>query len=70
MMKITIKGMLSVHFHSDIPFLPERKKIRKFNKLICDFHYKKNYVVHIRALKQSLNHGLILREVHKVIQFN
>ena len=31
---------------------------------------KKNYVVHIRALKQALNHGLILKNVHRVIQFN
>ena len=26
--------------------------------------------MHIRALKQALNHELILKEVHKVIQFN
>ena len=31
---------------------------------------KKNYVVHIRSLKQALNHGLILRKVHRVIRFN
>ena len=30
----------------------------------------KNYVVHIRSLKQALNHGLILQKVHRVIQFN
>ena len=30
---------------------------------------KKNYVVHIRSLKQALNHGLILKKVHRVIQF-
>ena len=30
---------------------------------------KKNYVVHIRSLKQALNHGLILKTVHRVIQF-
>ena len=36
----------------------------------CNTHNKANYVVHIRALKQALNHGLILKEVHKVIQFN
>ena len=29
--------------HSDLPFLPERKKIEKYNKLVCDFHYKKIY---------------------------
>ena len=26
--------------------------------------------MHIKALKQALNHGLILKKVHKVIQFN
>ena len=31
---------------------------------------KENYVVHIRALKQALNHGLILKKVRKLIQFN
>ena len=35
-------------------------------------HYKrqKNYVVHIRALKQALNQELILKKVYRVIQFN
>ena len=28
------------------------------------------YLVHIRALKKTLNHGLIIKRVHKVIQFN
>ena len=31
---------------------------------------KSNDVVHIRALKQALNNGLILKEVHKLIEFN
>ena len=48
--------------HSDLPFLPERKKIGKCNKLVCDFHDKKNYVVHIKALKQALNDELILKK--------
>ena len=30
----------------------------------------KNYVVHIRSLKQALDHGLVLKKVHRVIQFN
>ena len=29
----------------------------------------KNYVVHVRSLKQALNHGLLLKKVHRVIQF-
>ena len=32
--------------------------------------YDKNYVVHIRSLKQTLDHGLISKKVHKVIRFN
>ena len=48
----------------------ERKKIEKCKKLFCNIHNKENYVVHIRALKQVLNIGLILKKVHKVIQFN
>ena len=58
------------NLHRDLPFLPERKKNGKCNKLLCDFHDKKNYVVRIMALKQALNHGLILKAVERVIQFN
>ena len=62
------KNLFSLH--SDLPFLPEWKKIGKCNKLVFDFHDKKNYVVHIKALKQVLNQGLILKKLHRVIQFN
>ena len=58
------------NLHSDLPFLPERMKVSKCNKLICNLYDKKSYVVHIRSLKQALNHGLILKKVHRVIQFN
>ena len=37
---------------------------------MCNLYDKKEYVVHIRALKQALNHGLILKKVHRVIHFN
>ena len=30
----------------------------------------KSYVLHMRALKQALNHDIILQKVHRVIQFN
>ena len=47
--------------HKDLPFLPERRKVKKVEKLICSIEDKKEYVVHIRALKQALNHGLKLK---------
>ena len=56
--------------HSDLPFLPEKMKINKCSKLVCNLYDKNSYVVHIRSLKQALNHGLILKKVHRVIQFN
>ena len=48
----------------DFPFLAERKKIEKCKKLVCSINEKENYVVCIRALKQALRHGLILKKVH------
>ena len=56
--------------HSDLPFLHERMKINKCRKLACNLCDKNNYVVYLRSLKQTLNHGLILKKVHRVIQFN
>ena len=53
-----------------MPFLPERMKINKCSKLVCNLYDKDNYVVHIRLLKQALNHGLILKKFHGVIRFN
>ena len=58
------------NLQSDLPFLPERKKIDKCKKLFCNIHNKENYVVRIRALKQALNHGLIPKKVHRSIRFN
>ena len=56
--------------HSDLQFLPERMKVNKCNKLVCNLYSKNDYVIHIRSLKQALNHGLILKKFHRVIQFN
>ena len=48
------------NLHRDLPFLPNRKEIRKCNKLVCNIQDKENYVAHTRALKQALIHELIL----------
>ena len=56
--------------HKDLPFLPERKIFEKVEKLVCSIEDKEKYVMHKRALKQALNHGLILKDVHRVIKFN
>ena len=57
-------------FCSDLPFLSEKTKIEKVGKLVANLHDKTECVMHMRNLKQALNHGLILEKVHRVIEFN
>ena len=56
--------------HNDLPFLAEKIKIEKHKKLVTNLHDKTEYVIHMRNLKQALNHGLVLKKVHRVINFN
>ena len=55
---------------NNLLFLPERMKIEKIEKLLAQLHDKKECFIHIRNLKQTLNHGLVLKKVHRVIKFN
>ena len=57
------------NLHSDLPFLPERMDINNTKKLVCNLNDKKNYIVHINVLKQALDHGLKLKKVHRIIEF-
>ena len=57
-------------FHNDLPFLPERMKIEKVEKILANLHDKTKYVIQIRNLKQSLNHGLLFTKVQRVIKLN
>ena len=68
--EVDIEYPINIHMqHNDLPFLPERMKINKGSKLVCNVRDKENYVIHILALKQALNHGLKLSKVHNVIEF-
>ena len=58
-LEVDIKYSRKLHdLHSDLPFLPKRMKIDKCKKLVYNLRNKKKYVVHIKSLKQALNHGL------------
>ena len=70
-LEVDVKYPRKLHdLHSGLPFLPKRMKIEKCKKLVCNLRKKKKYVVHIRSLKQALNHGLKLKKVHRIIEFN
>ena len=55
--------------HNELPFLVERMKIGRVEKLVPNLKDKKTYVVHIKSLNQAVKHGLKLKKVHRVIRF-
>ena len=70
-LEVDVKYPKQLHdLHSDFPFLPKRMEINTCKKLVCNLYDKKKYVVHIKSLKQALNHGLKLKKIHRVIEFN
>ena len=50
--------------------MSKRIKIEKVEKFVANLHDKKEYITHIRNLKQASNHGLVLKRVHRVTKFN
>ena len=55
---------------NDLPFMCERMEINGVEKLVPDLRDKKNYVMHIQALNQVLQHRLRLDRIHRAIEFN
>ena len=57
------------NLHNDIPFMCVKMKVNGVEKLIPNLYDKRKYIVHIRALKQAIDHGLLLRKIHRCIRF-
>ena len=51
-------------------FLPDIMKIKTVKKLAANLHDKAEYFIHTRNLKQVLNHGFVLKNVHRMTEFN
>ena len=43
---------------------------KNLKKVVANLHDKSEYIIHIRNLNQALNHGLVLKKVHRVIKFD
>lgn len=59
--------------HKDYPFCAENRPVphtKNDRKLLLTLYNKKNYVIHYKMLQCALKHGLILKKIHKEIQFN
>lgn len=57
---------------SDMPLCPEHRKPpgAKHKKLLTTLFDKKKYVIHYRALKQALKYGMVLKKIHRAIEFD
>ena len=55
--------------HNELPFLVEKNKIGREEKLVPNLKDKNGCVVHIKVLNQVLKHGLKLKKVHPVNEF-
>ena len=52
------------------PSCIKEQKLKKLKKIVANLHDQIEYDIHIRNLKQTLNHRLALKKVHRVIEFN
>ena len=43
-------------------------RLKKSKKLVANLYDKTEYVIHIRILKQALDHGLALKKLHRIIK--
>ena len=44
----------------------KKMKLKNIVKLVANLHDKTKYVIHIRNLKQTVNHRLVLKKLHRV----
>ena len=50
--------------------LPERMETEKLPKNVANLHYKTEYFIHVRNLKQTLNYGLVFKKSPRIIRLN
>ena len=56
--------------HSDFLFMCEKRKINRIQKLVPNLYNKNKYIIHMMALNQALQDGLILQRIHQAIDFD
>ena len=70
LLEVNVKDPKELHdHHNDLPFMCEKIKINGVEKLVPNLYNKKKYVIHIKALHQALEHGLVLEKIHRAIEF-
>ena len=68
-LEVDVQCFENLHkLHNALPGLPEIKRVNKVKKHVANLHDKKEYIIHIRNLKHSLNHGF--ENNSQVVKFN
>ena len=49
-------------YHNDLPFMCAKMTINGVEKLVSNLYYKRKDVINIKALKQAIDHGLVLEK--------
>ena len=71
LLEVGIKYPTDLHdSHNDLPFMCDKMKRNKVEKLVPNLKDKKNYIIHIGALDQALRNGLVIESIHRAIEFN
>ena len=62
-LEVLVQYLEKLHkLHNDLPFLPAKMNKEKVENLVANLHDKTKYVMHMKNLKQALNHGLLLNK--------
>ena len=70
MLEVDVAYPRELHdYHNNLPFMCAKMKINGVEKLVPNLYYKRKYVNHIKALKQAIDHRLVLEKIHRAIEF-
>ena len=70
LLEVDVRYPRDLHdLHNDISFMCSKMKVNGVEKLIPNLYDKRKYIIHIRVLKQVLDHGLVLERIHRCIRF-
>ena len=65
LLEMDIQYLQELHdHHNDLPFMCEKISVNGVEKLVPNLYNKEKYVIHVRALKQALDHGFVLKKIH------
>ena len=70
LLEVDVRYLKNLHdYHNDLPFMCAKMKINGVEKLVPNLYFKRKYVIHVKALAQALEHGLVIEKIHIAIEF-